>query len=291
MYKPDEQFYADTTSIVAKLNALLSNKECIINKQPAKIETVQSATVLIENLKPVIDIKVSINCNSIIRNYFLYTSLNLSISLSDELKTQVLQYKPRLEEINQNAIKRAREAEEILNKLKAEEQAKIEAEKKAKIEAEKLEKLNNKFMYELNTISSNKPTINEDDIITVIGWLAKNASAPFARIPTIAENWFIKEFGDMKHTVVDPTRKTSGGYSMIFAPGFNMPINKKALDFIPKSISQYVTNGKLYNTALIYDLVKNYGFEFGKKPNYEDIIKTIPDAKLDNFNSGYQIGI
>ena len=66
-------------------------------------------------------------------------------------------------------------------------------------------------------------------------------------------------------------------------------IKKKSLDKIPAFLTQYLskTGTSVANTAFIWDLVTNYGFQFGKTQDLDQIRGAIPTDYLTYFENGY----
>lgn len=95
-------------------------------------------------------------------------------------------------------------------------------------------------------------------------WITKHVSTISACIPDYLEGWFVKTFGeDAPKKVVDSRRKTSGGYSMKWNPSFSISFTDID-DEIPVSLKNKLVKNKINDTAMVFDLVENYGFKFGK---------------------------
>ena len=171
-----------------------------------------------------------------------------------------------------------------------EEKKAAEAAKQAERDKKKLEKLKNhraELIRQLDGIHT--PIHTESDFYVSLGYIAKHIGTISATIPTWAESWFVKKFGTAEKKVVDETRKTVNGYSMKFAPSFSLSL-KKAKN-VPADIQALADTSKksftIHNTELVFDLVDNYGFKFGKEQDIEDIKKKIPNNYLANFDMGY----
>jgi hypothetical protein len=86
--------------------------------------------------------------------------------------------------------------------------------------------------------------------------------------------------------IVDSKKRTCNGNSMQWTFGFKASL-RKAED-IPTYLTQYLnTTGQMIaNTSFIWDLIDDYGFQFGKKQNIEQIAQAVPAKYIDIFNEG-----
>lgn len=130
----------------------------------------------------------------------------------------------------------------------------------------------------------------DDDFYVALGWLTKHIGTISASIPDFVEPWFISRFGtSTTYTIIDSTRKTTGGFSMKWNPSFSVSLKKlKETDCIPLILAEKAMGKKKINdTEFVFDLIENYGFTFGKSQNLDSILSNIPADKLDKFNLGF----
>jgi hypothetical protein len=167
----------------------------------------------------------------------------------------------------------------------------LEAEKKAAEEKkaeEKYQKLKAKALKDFNELSNREKVHSEiNDFYFSLGWLAKNAGTLSAAMPDYLESAFVKYFGpNTGCRVVDSSKRGPAGYQSQWCISFNLSL--KNSDNIPTYLTQYLNpKGKaLTNTHFLWDLVEDYGFQFGKKQDILNITKTIPAKYIDSFNEG-----
>lgn len=168
----------------------------------------------------------------------------------------------------------------------------IEAAKKAAEERKaqaKYQKLKDKAIRNFEAIQNRveKELTQSDEFYYALGWLTKHVGTMTATIPDYLESAFQKYFGaDAIHTLIDAKKKTSGGYAMQWSWSFKATL-KKAKN-IPSILSSYLnsTGKSIANTAFIWDLVDDYGFQFGKKQDVEKIKNTVPAQYMSMFEAG-----
>lgn len=168
-----------------------------------------------------------------------------------------------------------------------------EAEKKAEIEKkneEKYRKLKAKAIADFNKLIQQPSSIPNtgDKLYYALGWLAKHVGTITATLPDYLESAFVKNFGDdAEYTLIDARKKTSGGHAMKRSWSFNASLKKA--ENIPAFLSTYLnsTGKSITNTAFIWDIVEDYGFNFGKKQNIEQIRDNVPAQYLDVFEAGF----
>jgi hypothetical protein len=162
---------------------------------------------------------------------------------------------------------------------------KAEADKKAE---EKYQHLKAKALNDFEELSNKaKSHIEEEDFYYALGWLATHVGSVSAALPDYLEPAFTKHFGSTESTrIVDSKKRTCNGNSMQWTFGFKASL-RKAED-IPTYLTQYLnTTGKMIaNTSFIWDLIDDYGFQFGKKQNVEQIAQAVPAKYIDIFNEG-----
>ena len=203
---------------------------------------------------------------------------------------------------------------EILNKAKAiyaieTEAARKEADEKARIarakyEAEKARREEIKKQIEadkryakrveraLNKLSTLKPEKTEKLFETptsqyeVIGWMAKHLTSIRAAMPDFMEKWFVGKFGDAERYVVNSKKRTVNGNPMQWGLSLKLTFNKEVVGPLEaKATSQ--NKKTIDNVAFVWDLIENYGFQFGKEQNISQIKAEVPEQYLPDFEKGY----
>ena len=157
--------------------------------------------------------------------------------------------------------------------------------KKELEEKHKYENKINAVLNQLKNLQLDELSEATDEFYVALGWLAKHATTASASIPDYTESWFKDTFGQAApYNIVDSRRRTSGGYLMRWAPSFTLYI--KNAKQVPSILAPYVSRNCLHNTKLIYQLVENYGFNFGSSQNFENIKTRIPTQFMSSFNLG-----
>ena len=176
---------------------------------------------------------------------------------------------------------------------KAEQQREVEAENKAKAAKKAEEQYQRtkakaiKDFEELTTRVYAKSTA--DEFYYSLGWLANNTTSFSAALPDYLLSSFEKQFGtEAKPTVVDSTKRTVNGFPMQWALSMKASIKKAALELIPNYLTEYLgkAGNAITDTSFVWDLVDNYGFQFGKKQDIEKIKQTIPATYMISFEAG-----
>lgn len=115
---------------------------------------------------------------------------------------------------------------------------------------------------ELNSLFSDSKVLQTSE--NEIDWISNHVKNITATIPDYLEDWFNKTFGyDTPKNVVDSKKKTSGGYSMKWNPSFSI-LFKDIDDAIPISLKNKLVKNRINDTKLVFNLVQNYGFSFGR---------------------------
>jgi catalase (peroxidase I) len=75
---------------------------------------------------------------------------------------------------------------------------------------------------------------------------------------------------------------------MQWALSMKAAISKKAVNLIPNYLTKYLSasGNAVSDTSFIWDLVDNYGFQFGKKQDIEKIKSHVPASGLASFEAG-----
>jgi hypothetical protein len=92
----------------------------------------------------------------------------------------------------------------------------------------------------------------------------------------------------VKPTVVDSKKKTINGNPMQWAMSMKASISKKALNLVPSYLTKYLSSSgnAIADTAFVWDLVENYGFQFGKTQDIEKIRSHVPTSHMSFFEAG-----
>jgi hypothetical protein len=168
---------------------------------------------------------------------------------------------------------------------------KREAEKKAaedKKNEEKYQKTVAKALKDFETRSQAERVLSTaDEFYYSLGWLTKHAGTVTAVLPDYLENAFTKYFGiETPHRVVDSKHRGPAGWQAQWSWSFTISIKKP--DLIPAFLSDKLnpSGNKVSDTSFVWDLVDNYGFQFGKKQDLDKIRSHVPASCLDSFEAG-----
>ena len=179
------------------------------------------------------------------------------------------------------------QAKREANRL-AYEKAKQEAEEKK--QAEKLEQTKNRMIRDFEKMAEREKFDGTDEFYYCLGWIAKNCGTFSAALPDYLLPYFQKQFGTTySPRVVDSQKKGPAGWTSQWATSMSTTIKKKALDTIPAYLDEYLNPNKtaITNTPFIWDLVADYGFQFGKTQDINKIKQSIPASCIESFEKGY----
>ncbi len=184
------------------------------------------------------------------------------------------------------------QAQRAADKLAREQanEAKKKAEEEKKNE-EKYQKARAKAIKDFEElVQTVTPKSTADEFYYSLGWLANNTGTFSAAMPDYLLGYFEQHFGtEAKPIVVDSKKRTVNGYAMQWALSMKASIKKKALDLIPAYLTPYLSKSgnAIADTSFIWDLVDNYGFQFGKKKqDLEKIRSCVPTSHLSFFEAG-----
>lgn len=173
-----------------------------------------------------------------------------------------------------------------LNTIEAKKKA--EAEKKAEAKYQKQKE--HAFQTFDQLVANASTTLSENDkFYYALGWLVNHIGTLTAILPDYLGPAFEKHFGtDAPKTLVDGRAKTSGGYAKQWSWEFKCTIKKLKETVVPTVIQNVTTDFSkgIHNTAFLWDLVENYGFQFGKKQDIGKIKDTIPAQFTTSFEAG-----
>ena len=174
--------------------------------------------------------------------------------------------------------------------------ARIEAEeaKKKAIEDQKAEEAyerqKTRAIHEFETISkSARPISSVDEFYYSLGWLANHVGSITARLPDYLGSAFEKCFGtEAPKTLIDGKTKSAGGYAKQWSWAFTCGIKKLKDTTVPayiQNLTADVSKG-IHNTSFIWDLVENYGFQFGRTQDIDIIRSKVPTSHIKFFEAG-----
>lgn len=171
--------------------------------------------------------------------------------------------------------------------LALENKKKAEAEKKAE---EKYQKLKEKAIQDFDNLVNNSNNVLSDvnEFYYSLGWLIRHTNSVSAALPDYLNDAFIKHFGsEAPHRVVDSRKRGPAGYQSQWSWSFSISLKK--YDTIPTFLTKHLNPaGKsVTDTSFVWDLVDNYGFQFGKKQDFEKIRRNVPSKYLESFNIGF----
>lgn len=180
-------------------------------------------------------------------------------------------------------------AEKLARQAAKEAAEKAEAEKKAEA---KYKQQKEKALRDFDKLAERASELSEvDDFYYSLGWLANHAGSISAQLPDYLGPSFEKYFGtEAPKTLVDSKAKSIGGFAKKWGWEFKCSLKKLKDVVVPaylSSITSDISKG-IHNTSFVWDLVDNYGFQFGKKQDIEKIKQTIPAKFIPSFEAGLE---
>ena len=187
------------------------------------------------------------------------------------------------------AVRLAAERAKAYQAELAAKKARLEEERKA---ADLEARYNKKVQRALTKLKSLKPE-NTSKLFEapqsqyeIIGWMAKHSTGIKAAMPDYMEKWFVGRFGDVERYVVDSRKKTSGGFDYQWSLGLKISFDQDVLG--PLELKATSKNKKVIDSVtFVWDLIENYGFQFGKAQNIDLIKQEVPEKYLQDFEKGY----
>lgn len=206
------------------------------------------------------------------------------ITLPDDIKDILMEAQTAFETNHKQLEDEKRAANRLAYEQK--KQAEETARQEAKYEASKA-----KMIKEFETLAKTERTMSATgEFYYSLGWIANNCGAFACSLPDYLLPYFQSQFGsDYEPHTVDSRKKTVNGYSMQWAISMTANIKKKSLDKVPAFLNQYLSKSgnAIANTSFIWDIVSNYGFQFGKTQDIDQIRATIPTEYIQYFENGY----
>ena len=183
---------------------------------------------------------------------------------------------------------RAEETRRFLEKLAKEKAEKEEI--KRQIEADK--RYAKRIQRALDKVKYMKPEKTAELFETptshyeVVGWMAKHLTSVRASMPDFMESWFTKKFGDVDRYVVDSKKRTVNGNPMQWGLSLKLTFDEEVKG--PLEVKATSQNKKtIDNVAFVWDLIENYGFQFGKEQDISKIKLEVPEEYIADFEKGY----
>ena len=190
-------------------------------------------------------------------------------------------------DLHTDLTRKNNEIKNTIEQMKKEAEKKAEADKKAEA---KYQQLKEKALKDFDTLLEKKTEISKvDEFYYALGWLANHMGSMTAILPDYLGPAFEKHFGESTpKTLVDSRAKTSGGYAKQWSWEFKCSIKKLKNTVVPACIQNVTTDFSkgIHNTSFLWDLVDNYGFQFGKSQDTDKIAETIPAKYIDSFKEG-----
>lgn len=180
-----------------------------------------------------------------------------------------------------------READRLAALQAREAAERAAAEKKAEA---KYKQQKEKALRDFDRLAERASELSDvDEFYYSLGWLAKHVGVITAKLPDYLGSAFEKHFGaDAPKTLVDSRAKTIGGYAKQWSWEFVASIKKLKETTVPAYLQGTTTDFSkgIHNTSFVWDLVDNYGFQFGNKQDIEKIKQTIPTDFIPSFEAG-----
>lgn len=182
-----------------------------------------------------------------------------------------------------------KELESLSRQLEFEAKKKAEADKKAEA---KYQAVKEKAIQDFDTCAKAvRPTSNTDEFYYALGWLAKHTGTVSAALPDYLETSFIRHFGsEAPRRVVDSKKRYPSGWTAQWTWAFTIPFKKpKQLGTIPVFLSDKLnpTGKAVSDTSFVWDLIDNYGFQFGKTQDLDKIRACVPVEYITFFEAGF----
>ena len=208
--------------------------------------------------------------------------ITLDSSVASEIESYIDLFKACQKSVHEITLDR--------NEVKAEERLKAAEERK---QEEKYQKAKEKALQDFEVMTKKTNKISDTSgFYYALGWLAKHIGSISATLPDYLGPAFERYFGsEAPKTLVDSRAKSVGGYAKKWGWEFKCSIKKLDETTVPIAIKDVTADFSkgIYNTSFIWDIVDNYGFQFGKKQDFEKIKATIPVEYLPQFEKGYEI--
>lgn len=115
-----------------------------------------------------------------------------------------------------------------------------------------------------------------------LGWLAKHVEEITAVISKSAESWFVTHFGAAAEYQTMTDDKKFSKPQIKFKASFDSELPAAVTEVIGIASKKSITS-----VPFIWDLIKNYGFQFGKDQDVDRIFATVPSLYETDFSQGY----
>lgn len=178
-----------------------------------------------------------------------------------------------------------KECLEIAKQKEREALIKAEADKKAE---EKYQRQKEHALKSFETlVSKDFISSSDNNFYYALGWLAKHANSITAALPDYLADAFAKYFGaETPCRVVDSKHRGPAGWQSQWSWSFKISLKKT--DIVPEILHKHLNPKQtaISDTTFVWDLIDNYGFQFGKEQDLDKIVKTIPAKYIESFNAG-----
>ena len=266
-----------------------------INADLANLAYPISATHRMNGQGRIVDIKAPLTGNSLYvtmdfdsigsKIFSLKTLFELRLlTLPADVKDILMEAQTAFETNHKQLEDEKREAQRLAYEQK--KQAEEDARQEAKYEASKA-----KMIKEFENLAKKEKTMSATgEFYYSLGWIANNCGAFACSLPDYLLPYFQSQFGTAYEPhAVDSRKRTVNGYAMQWAISMTANIKKKSLDKVPAFLNQYLSKSgnAIANTSFIWDIVSNYGFQFGKTQDIDQIRATIPTEYITYFENGY----
>lgn len=211
-----------------------------------------------------------------------------SIILPEDTAYVYNKYMEASEEVMKEEARIALEKKLEAENLRKKEKEREEAEKAAKKAAETFERTKNRMIekFEATAQEISKHVTYANEYYYSLGWLSKNLTSIYARMPDYLDGSFTKYFGSDAPRKLENSKGKNCQWTYAFTGHVKHP--DKAPSIIrsimnPNSKDLSATGA----TSFFWDLVANHGFQFGKVQNLEIIKSYIPKDMMNDFEAGY----
>ena len=178
-----------------------------------------------------------------------------------------------------------KECLEIAKQKEREALIKAEADRKAE---EKYQRQKESALKAFETlVSKDFISSSDNNFYYALGWLVKHTNSISAALPDYLADAFAKYFGtEAPCRVVDSKHRGPAGWQSQWSWSFKMSLKKT--DTVPEILHKHLNPKQtaISDTAFVWDLIDNYGFQFGKEQDLDKIAKTIPAKYIESFNAG-----
>lgn len=187
--------------------------------------------------------------------------------------------------VHNTLTQQVKDAKNILVQL---ERKSVKLAEEAKRADARLQAVKTKALKDFQTRAQHLVPQNEtDEFYYALGWITKHCGTVTAALPDYLENAFNQHFGpEAPRRVMDSKKHYPSGWQAQWAWSFTLSLKK--IDDVPCIIADKLSpSGKtISDTSFVWELVDNYGFQFGKQQDVEKIRACVPSDYIYSFESG-----